>query len=388
MKTLYLHIGTPKTGTSAIQAFCSNNQAVLNSKGYCYPIMPYTYPGIGRNRNAAFLQCDVYKDGVRQDDEEKRRFLEGMSIVRGYFETYDNVILSDEGLWKASYERRKTLWSDLKKYGEKYHFTVKVVVYLRRQDTFIDSRWRQVVKGSGHIRSRVEVSWNQHISNPPQAIQLDYYAALERISAVLDKENVIVRRFDRNHFPDGLIQVDFLKMLGLEMTEEYVITKPSINESFFGNTCEIKRLINAMTDLSDDEYAFLRKALLNINHYSGEAYPSSMFSAQEAEEFLEQYRQGNRKIAEEYLGETGTDLFDMDIKDLDKWEKDNPYMVDDIIRFIAITNAGMMRRTDSENKALKAEIKTLKAEIDELKNKLKHPFGTSARIILKKLKRA
>lgn len=380
MKTLYLHIGTPKTGTSAIQAFCSNNQAVLNSKGYCYPIMPYTYPGIGRNRNAAFLQCGIYKDKVRQIAEEKKRIAEGIAIVREYFETYDNVILSDEGLWIASYEKRKTLWTDLKEYSEKYHFTVKVVVYLRRQDMFMDSRWRQRIKGNGCRRTRIDISWTDYINNLPEAVQLDYYAALEKISSVFGRENVIVRRFDRKYFTDGMVQADFLNVVGLEMTDEYAV-KPSVNESMVGNVCEIKRIINSITELTDSEYVFLRSMLQDINAYSGAAYPSSMFSAQEAKEFLEQYRQGNRRIAEEYLGETGTDLFDMDIKDLDKWEKDNPYMVDDIIRFIAVTNAGMMRRTDSENKALKAEI-------DELKNKLKHPFGTFVRITLKKLKRA
>ena len=33
-KTLYLHIGTPKTATTAIQMFCEVNQSVLNEKGY------------------------------------------------------------------------------------------------------------------------------------------------------------------------------------------------------------------------------------------------------------------------------------------------------------------------------------------------------------------
>lgn len=38
MKTLYLHIGTPKTGTSAIQIFCKDNQETLKKQGYYYPI--------------------------------------------------------------------------------------------------------------------------------------------------------------------------------------------------------------------------------------------------------------------------------------------------------------------------------------------------------------
>ena len=34
MKTLYLHIGSPRTGTTSIQHFCHVNKDVLEEKGY------------------------------------------------------------------------------------------------------------------------------------------------------------------------------------------------------------------------------------------------------------------------------------------------------------------------------------------------------------------
>ena len=38
MKTLHVHIGTPKTATTAIQHFCKENAKILAEKGFCYPI--------------------------------------------------------------------------------------------------------------------------------------------------------------------------------------------------------------------------------------------------------------------------------------------------------------------------------------------------------------
>ncbi len=38
MKTLYFHIGTSKTGTTAIQSFCYKNRDILKNKGIIYPI--------------------------------------------------------------------------------------------------------------------------------------------------------------------------------------------------------------------------------------------------------------------------------------------------------------------------------------------------------------
>jgi len=37
MGRLYLHVGTPKTGTSMIQFFMVKNQGLLLRKGYSYP---------------------------------------------------------------------------------------------------------------------------------------------------------------------------------------------------------------------------------------------------------------------------------------------------------------------------------------------------------------
>ena len=72
--------------------------------------------------------------------------MEGMDIIRQLFESYDQVILSDEGIWSASCENRKSLWDELKEYGDRHHFAVKIIVYLRRQDAFLDSLWKQRVK--------------------------------------------------------------------------------------------------------------------------------------------------------------------------------------------------------------------------------------------------
>lgn len=41
MKVLHIHIGAPKTATTSIQFFCSENAAVLAKKGFCYPIFPF-----------------------------------------------------------------------------------------------------------------------------------------------------------------------------------------------------------------------------------------------------------------------------------------------------------------------------------------------------------
>lgn len=367
LKTLYLHIGTTKTGTSAIQGFCVKNRKVLSSKGYCYPKMPFSYPGFGWRRNALFLQRPIIRDGVRYPDEERQRFLEGMDIIRQLFESYDQVILSDEGIWSASCENRKSLWDELKEYGDRHHFAVKIIVYLRRQDAFLDSLWKQRVKGTRGRRSKISLSWEEFTGDVLEMSRFDYYAGLKRISSVLGRENITVRRYDRRYFPGGMVQADFLQTVGLELTDEYIMAKPSINESLSGNICELKRVVNSLPDLTGGETNYLRKNLLDINSVSGAEYKSSMFSAGEAEAFVGAYRRGNRKVAQEYMDEE--ELFDMSFDGIHKWQKDNPYLLDDVIRFVAQTNISMLRQMDEENTAVREEL-------ERLKGSLRHPFRT------------
>ena len=67
MKTLYLHIGTPKTGTTSLQHFCHDNQQKLAEKGYFYPEFDFEYANKGKYRNGLFLEA------VYLDDEGKRK---------------------------------------------------------------------------------------------------------------------------------------------------------------------------------------------------------------------------------------------------------------------------------------------------------------------------
>ena len=90
MNTLYIHIGTAKTGSSALQSFLRKNNKVLEEKGYCYPKFPFYYENVSKNRNGYFLRGEKLGN-------KGANFGECMNIVREAFEKCPNVILSDEG---------------------------------------------------------------------------------------------------------------------------------------------------------------------------------------------------------------------------------------------------------------------------------------------------
>ena len=113
-KTLYIHIGTPKTGTTAIQGFCQDNAEELARHGYCFPDFTWLCPDFRSVRNGHFLVESVKDaDGRVCAEAERQIFCRGMERIAELFRTYEAVILSDEGIWMATFERRKSLWREL-----------------------------------------------------------------------------------------------------------------------------------------------------------------------------------------------------------------------------------------------------------------------------------
>ena len=86
MRTLYVHIGTPKTATTSIQMFCVENQEILNEQGYSYPLLDFVYPHVAHRRNGHFLVGWVYKPGGQEDVEKEQELWEkGFAMTMLYF---------------------------------------------------------------------------------------------------------------------------------------------------------------------------------------------------------------------------------------------------------------------------------------------------------------
>ncbi len=371
MKTLYVHIGTPKTGSTAIRKFCWENREILRKYGYHFPDMREVCPEITVGRNGYFL-IDVSDEGNHAGAERKNRYRAGMEIIAKLFDTYDNIILSDEHIYRSTHKVRKTLWKELKADGERHGFQVKIIVYLRRQDFYVESFWKQNVK-----RRRIVTTWDEYVSRLPKSFQLDYYEKLESIAAVLGKENVIVRRFQRGSFFAGSIYADFLHAVGLEITGEYMISEETENPGLKGNAHEILRIINGLPSLEEKDMELMRDTLLAIGEASAREYPTSLFSQDECREFLARYREGNRRVAEEYLGEPGVGLFSETISELPKWTADNPYLIKDVIYFAAMG----MSRLRKENEELREEIRTVGSEFRSMREKIKYAISHPVRAV-------
>lgn len=371
-KRIYLHIGMPKTGSSSLQAFCGDNRQVLESYGYSYPIMPVAYPAISKVRNAHFLIGNMEQEAGGIDEaatSEKRR--QGFSYLRESLERFPNVILSDEGIWNTLTEKRKGALEDIKAFCDNNGVELKVVVYLRRQDGYLESYWKQKIR-----RRAATWKWKRVVRHTPSYIALDYYEHLCGIAEQIGKDNLIVRRYERGSFggAEGTIFSDFLEAVGLEMTQEYVPLSEQRNTSLNNNYAEIKRIMNHL--LSEEagprerEGAWLERIAVECSRFQKTSYESSMFSVKERKSFMKRYEEGNERTAREFMGEDT--LFSEDDVSLPQWSRDNKQQYEDTLLFLGTVLLEQKRELDELRRELHAGLNRSLAK--RIYQKLTHMF--------------
>lgn len=316
--------------------------------------------------------------------EEETFFRQGMDFVLENFRKFDNVILSDEAIWSVVFRRGKPyLWQKIKQEAKQHGYIVKVIIYLRRQDTLADSWWNQKVKNGKRIYSTS--LWEEFVSDPSQ-LELNYYEPIKIIENSIGRENIILRRFGKQYFKNGSIFEDFVDALGMKYNSRFVISNANRNIRLFGNTHEIKRVLNMLPDLNDQDNIFFKRITLGMSERYIDCKQKTMFSSEEALEFMEKYREGNRKLMQEYFGKD-EDLFDMDFSRNNKWILDNTEMQQDIITFIGHI-AVQLRKENQELQKRLVELETewsnYKKKVDQMQFSMKRSLYTR---ILGKIKR-
>lgn len=357
MTTVYLHIGTPKTGTTAIQYFMGNNEEALNKQGYSYP-----YLDLGMDysdfkyRSGHFLAYTpkeqqrrvVNGEGIRQ---------RGFRILGDIAKKYPNIILSDEVLWYRC-NFIPNFWKEIVDELAKINCQLKVVVYLRRQDQVIQSLWNQTIKGSSHFHEEfMESIDTKHFRYFP----LEYYKHLNKIAAGIGEENLLVRVYERGQFKDNDILADFMETVGLKLTEDFSRVDVPTNYGLTGNFIEIKKTINSIPQYQEMRN-FMSFPVIYASVFQekeNQIPKTSMFNSEEVKEYMAGYEECNRLVAQKYLGQEDGVLFREPLKEQFVWEINEQTMSRDVLIYAAEMFCSQQKKIDE-----------LRKEVDEMKRKM------------------
>ena len=134
------------------------------------------------------------------------------------------------------------------------------------------------------------------------------------------------------------------------------------------NATEIKRVINSLKEPMARKNSFLKNVLQKCSEIYKEEYPCEMMTADESRNFMAQFEEGNQKIADEYFND-GKPLFNSKYKDAVKYDPDNPYWRDDIIRYIARSDLDILYLIDEKIETKNEELKEMRQRFEALENR-------------------
>lgn len=315
MSTVYLHVGAPKTGTTALQNFLYKNRVALEKRGVLYPDFKSRFPCIDENRNAHFLIHRVYNEKhERQLKEERKIRKETYEKLEQAVKQSKRVLLSEEMIWNSPLMTQKR-FAELKRHVDQMNAKLKIIVYLRRQDLVIASYWGQLVK------SRLNMNFDEFISSGKyQLYHLDYAQRMQEIADIVGKENIIVRAYEMGQYmgEEHTLISDFLSIFNLSAKGLKGMGK-QYNTGIDRRYLEVKRALN-INPAFHEKKNFLVPILkeLQAEKEQEKDVGKNYFSGQERMDFLSQFDESNRLVAKEYMKRPDGVLF---YEDVDKDKK-------------------------------------------------------------------
>jgi len=241
-KSVYLHIGTHKTGSTSIQRFLARADEVLAEQGILYP-------EAGRpdtNWSTQYGQHELYwsivgKRGIGDEQvwDNLRREMEEHPDQR--------VVISAEGFEECTSDEIGRIVNHLESHP------IRIIVYLRPPLQFLRSAYAQRVK-SGTC-SGPFVRFVREMTS--RCNYLDLVSRWEQFDAIT---SVDIRLFDKVKSSPGL-EASFADAVGIDFEEVQTFVRPPANASPPDDLIQIARWINTLEAFGGE--GKMRKILAN-----------------------------------------------------------------------------------------------------------------------------
>lgn len=283
---IILHIGTDKTGSTAIQNTLSQNRPWFLSHSVYIP-----NTGFGRANGHALL--------LNKLDPAELQSL-AVELKEAEQTGYRAALLSWEGMNKFKPSQIRLLHKALPS------FPIRVLVYLREQAEVLQSGHLQWVKMEATARSiRALAQPNNFLERVAASLFLrhpgrNYFKILSHWQKCIPDASFAVRVFDKNKLLQGDIVTDFLGQLELKPDKainlELKITNPSV---------DVEGALLIQSWRKDPEASAHIEALIDVTQsvISVEGMSNKYFLDQDAVQTIRaNFRASNEKLAKHFMG--------------------------------------------------------------------------------------
>ncbi|MCD4697087.1 MAG: hypothetical protein K8S16_12695, partial [Bacteroidales bacterium] len=300
---LILHIGTEKTGTTTIQEFLHLNRKLLANNGFYFPKSigmrnhrPLATWCLSDKRIDNFLRMNNLTETTRREKWKEDFINQFEEELSGLNPEIKQVIISSEHF--SSLLKQPGELETLKYLLDKWFKNIWIIVYLRRQDGLLISRYSTACR-TGIV--------SKNILQDPSKLQsfFNYHYLLNNWSRIFGKENIFPAIFEKSMFYNSDLLSDFVCRCGLPDDLNYTIPKNK-NESLSETAQEVAQLFNRKfpvdsTSIPIKELQKIRKEIIESVNAN---YPGSCKKSlrNEVAAFYKYFDKSNDQVAREWFG--------------------------------------------------------------------------------------
>ena len=274
---IILHVGVPKTGTTALQSFLYFNEDNLEKHGFCYPHL------LEELKDIPFSRERIRKNGTLfcwlPSNPTQEYWDRLCDYTRKKAEYYDVIISAEEIIHRYDIVLKRMI----REFAD-----IQVIIYIRRQDILLESYWNYLIKAG-----ETDAEFNVFATEPPAF--LHYGRVIKDIIGIVGENNIAVRVYEKDLLINKKIEDDFMNLLGVkdDFTKWNYYDAPNLRLS--DKVVEIKRQFNKIglntmgytAQGFSQTFEHLSKVLLDKYHDFG------YFSQDSRREFLTQYEDDN-----------------------------------------------------------------------------------------------
>lgn len=204
-KTIHIHIGTHKTGTTAIQKFSKENKEYLEKFDTYYPLTSIPYDN---NYNLAHHLIPWILKKHNVPEEFFGPYLDEKNLMKDLIKEIsnsksNNILISSEEFDRLSYEEIKRL--------KEYFVAFKIIIYiyLRNKDELIESMYQTNVLHHNEYRNLNEIF--NHVGVP-----VNYYEFISKWQNIFGKSDVIIKNYSGKLLENNIV-VNFFNDLNIDV---------------------------------------------------------------------------------------------------------------------------------------------------------------------------
>jgi hypothetical protein len=279
---VYIHAGTPKTGTTAIQSlFCTNRKILKRRFNICYPTK-------GRIRRGHHNIAYYYGGPHLRSKFMSSAGTLAQALAEASAACANACVISSEAFYQLNINSLWKLKSDLA------GVDTTIILYLRRQDSYLQSGYQQLLKLGYVTESPIEFCERK-------ASRGYYDKHVAKFQRVFGEANILVRRFEQRETGFD-VRHDFCTLLGVDAASLVQRQSPeSLNLALGIKGLTFLRSLVLSSQVTKPEKPSKEFFGRILNYFRGpgrDRYDFSLLSYQQALSLYDKYRDSNRRLAQ------------------------------------------------------------------------------------------